>query len=315
MNTIINLTRSTFNYFGFNKNIKVENKINDESSNILNHQCALGSENATKLLNRAKDINIEDDYGLTPLISACMSGNIYLVKNILWRNASINYITKSEFTALSAACHQGHLKIVELLLDEFADPNLKEQYAFPLMLSLVSGHNEIFKLLVERGADIKIKMKETKDSNLLMIACIKGNFEIVEFLLKKGIDINEKNRCGDDVFSLCYSFNQDIINLLNRYKPKPKPKANTKTSIRQLILEEDISSNIKPSAHDDICPITLNNFDDNVVYFKCEKCNKHVSLDGMKQILKNNQGEKINCMFCRGCDGFTGPYKFVQQDI
>ena len=75
------------------------------------------------------------------------------------------------FTALRSPCSNGHLGIVELLVNH--DTSLvnmgKHMWAKPLFAAIEQGHSEIVRFLLSRGANVS--------SQLLMKACRKGNLD------------------------------------------------------------------------------------------------------------------------------------------
>ena len=54
---------------------------------------------------------------LTPLMLACKSGNIEIVKYLINKNADINYINKKGMTAIKYASMYKHYNIIKLLLE------------------------------------------------------------------------------------------------------------------------------------------------------------------------------------------------------
>ena len=61
-----------------------------------------------------------------------------------------------------------------------------------LCLLLKCGHFEIVKFLVENGADPNVK-DDFYGRTTLMFASQKGHFEIVKFLIENGADANTKD--------------------------------------------------------------------------------------------------------------------------
>lgn len=65
----------------------------------------------------------------------------------------VNARNKADLTPLHLAASYGHVKVVEFLLSNQADPNLKDwQGATPLVLSTIRGHRDIAHLLRTHGA-------------------------------------------------------------------------------------------------------------------------------------------------------------------
>jgi ankyrin repeat protein len=77
------------------------------------------------LLQEGLDMNAADTQGHTPLIQFAYNGNITGVAVLLKHGASVNATTVEGKTALSEAVAQGYDRIVQLLLDADADPNVR----------------------------------------------------------------------------------------------------------------------------------------------------------------------------------------------
>lgn len=77
--------------------------------------------------NEGKDVNEEDEKGITPLIEATLTGNESLVKLIMEAGAPAQPPAGFRHTPLRAACLTGNVNLIELLLREGADPNAKSE--------------------------------------------------------------------------------------------------------------------------------------------------------------------------------------------
>lgn len=84
----------------------------------------------------------------------------------------------------------GDVVAMKKLLDE--QPNqvnqLSEQGLSPFLLAAYRGNNEVAKLLVERGADIKTCFPE---GSVIYGVIYKNNVEIFELLLQKGVSVDD----------------------------------------------------------------------------------------------------------------------------
>tara|TARA_B110000483_G_C18177230_1_gene535476 strand:- start:543 stop:1232 length:690 start_codon:yes stop_codon:yes gene_type:complete len=110
-----------------------------------------------------------------PLYYACMHGHSDVAKVLLENGADVKYSTyyhringapDYSRTALLIACKNGHADVVNVLLDNGADvnENLKQSFYYdpvhdfsryntPLYISWMSAHSDVWKLLIERGAN------------------------------------------------------------------------------------------------------------------------------------------------------------------
>ncbi|XP_039289164.1 histone-lysine N-methyltransferase EHMT2 isoform X1 [Nilaparvata lugens] len=97
-------------------------------------------------------------------------------------NANHQFREWSLGSAMHAACHNGHLAVVHLLVQAGASPDIldKEQNT-PLMLAVLAGHNRIVNYLVKAGASVSFKGSEGMTS--LHLAAKTGNLEACHYLL------------------------------------------------------------------------------------------------------------------------------------
>ena len=111
------------------------------------------------------------------LIYAATYGRIENVKKYL-NDKTVNVNWKPEGPgafALFEACFHGHLEIVELLLNNGADIEVKtDRGETPLLKACRQGHLSITKLLLDGGANIVDYNEE--DWNPLHEACSRGNY-------------------------------------------------------------------------------------------------------------------------------------------
>lgn len=140
---------------------------------------------------------------MSPLIAACFTGHLQIVKLLIEHNADINSVA-SGTTALYAACISGHVEAVKLLLEHHADPNkpLKETPLYAMCnISLTgppiieSDQLEICKLLIQRNANVnlgKLSMESGEPESPVYVAFDSGERKLLKLLLRAGADIPDK---------------------------------------------------------------------------------------------------------------------------
>ncbi|MHC4333065.1 MAG: ankyrin repeat domain-containing protein [Planctomycetota bacterium] len=147
------------------------------------------------------------------LLSASQRGDIPRVRTLLKKKVEAN----SEYggwTALGVAAWAGNSNVLQLLLDEGADPNLMTREMGPaLTLASSEGHKEVVDVLLATGANVDAKDK--KGCTALIRAANNGHSHIVEVLLAAGSNVNEKSNEGVTALSLAaWSGGLEVIKLL-----------------------------------------------------------------------------------------------------
>ena len=149
------------------------------------------------------------------LLKASSDGNIEEVKDLLseernFYRAKVDARTYYNDTALIYASENGHIEIVEVLLDNGADVNAYNNYGnTALMMASENGHIEIVEMLLKKGADLDAKNNDGETA--LKTASEKGHEEVVEMLLDNGADVKTLEEVHKGVLSNA----QIRINFLN----------------------------------------------------------------------------------------------------
>ncbi|WP_424192175.1 ankyrin repeat domain-containing protein [Ampullimonas aquatilis] len=98
------------------------------------------------------DINLKNVIGETPLMMACLKGDLPLVQAMIKAGAQIN---KPGWTPLHYATANGQSEVVRYLLKHEADPNaLSPNNTTPLMMATLYGFRTTVQELIEGGADV-----------------------------------------------------------------------------------------------------------------------------------------------------------------
>ena len=98
------------------------------------------------------------------------------------KGANVNSTTKSNSTALRAACFDGHFEIVKFLVENSADIEIANRHGHTcLMIACYKGHLAIAKYLITRGADLN--RKSVKGNTALHDCAECGSLDIMKLLL------------------------------------------------------------------------------------------------------------------------------------
>jgi ankyrin repeat protein len=95
---------------------------------------------------------------------------------------------------LIAAAYMGNSELVSSLISQNIDLNLMSYDGYTaLMYAIKNGHLDVVNLLIEAGANLNLVGRETA----LICGVMRRDQNLVEFLLSSGANINLKNIYGD----------------------------------------------------------------------------------------------------------------------
>jgi putative CocE/NonD family hydrolase len=120
------------------------------------------------------------------LLDASSRGDAGEVKSAISKGADINIKDDSGTTALHIAARKGYREIVELLLASGADVNSRGPYNTTPAELAWHKYEDVFKLLVAKGADI----------SPLHLAVDTGKLSTVKGLIQEGADLNRRTPYG-----------------------------------------------------------------------------------------------------------------------
>ena len=131
------------------------------------------------------NINEENFVGDTPLMLAVMNGNILMVEYFIFKKfANVNIAENRGFTPFMAACANGNLSLVQLLVDQGADHKLKSRDGQTgLHRAAFYGNVDVVKYLI-KDLKMSVMFPDKKGSLPLHFACMKLSFNCIRVLIK-----------------------------------------------------------------------------------------------------------------------------------
>ncbi len=145
-----------------------------------------------------------------PLYSAAGRGDTAEVSRLLASGVHPDPVTSNGWTPLHYAAKEGHLRIVELLVESGANVNARTTASYlstgagdtPLHWAAYETNSEIVRYLLSKGAapDARNENKETLLHMAVMNSTprksIEQQMQIVQVLLRHGANVNAKSRNG-----------------------------------------------------------------------------------------------------------------------
>lgn len=107
-------------------------------------------------LEAGEDINQISKGEITPLMQACCTGNIDMVRMLIEDySADVNFVNAKGYSPLLWICLFGDIDIACLLIDLGADVNKSSiDNITPLIMAVRLNHIDLTELLIESGADL-----------------------------------------------------------------------------------------------------------------------------------------------------------------
>ena len=163
------------------------------------------------------EINAKDGNNETPLCHA-VEKNLVLIFEILLQNGA-DIEAKNNLTLrtpLYVASAMGHLEIVKMLLEKGAKMDVIDALGFtPIHVASGSGHNLTVEASLHYGAEIQAEHSWSRNTPLhVAVQTIFGNDKTVKTLVQKGAKLDAKNIKGDTPIHLAAKFGRNYPQVL-----------------------------------------------------------------------------------------------------
>jgi serine/threonine-protein phosphatase 6 regulatory ankyrin repeat subunit B len=164
-----------------------------------------------------------------PLVEAVANNDLEAVRALLAQHADANVKSIVGVPVLLIAVRRGSAPIVEALLKNRADPNVRDVDTDMTPLLEACGRLDIAKLLLTAGADVNAACRKEYDPcrgmTPLMIAALDGNEDFIQLLLDQGADVNAKAPDGSTALAIAKDIDpkkrQGVIRQLESAAAKP----------------------------------------------------------------------------------------------
>jgi len=178
-----------------------------------------------ELLQKGADINTKNEFGSTPFELAVVGNNVNVVELFLQLGQDPNKESDEaipDVTPLMSAAANGNIELLKLLLKYGAKPDYPTSGKGTALMS-ATGHTEIFKILINHGANIYAR--DNYGRTVLIWAALHGTEEVVALLCKMGADPEIKDKGGNTALTEAKNKGRSrIIELLKNCSINRAPK-------------------------------------------------------------------------------------------
>ncbi len=195
---------------------EVVNVQNNFGLSPLHYAAGGGHEEALELLlEQGAEINITDNQGLSPLFLAARNGHEDVVDILVrWGDIDLESSDELAHTPLSIAIMNGHLPVFAKLLNSGADPHTKNKLGMtPLHMISKQGRMEavlaLLRALKEKNSNID--ERDNAGNTPLHYATQTGKKDLVEELLKAGADSSLRNKKNETPLDIARELGHDEV--------------------------------------------------------------------------------------------------------
>lgn len=178
-----------------------------------------------KLIQRGAKINIRCGW-MTPLISAIQNDKVDCFNILIQNGAKLDFPHKGGWYPIHESAKANNGYYLKTLIEKKVNINTIEKNTnmTPLMVSIIRGDMDNFKLLLDNGADIKPQAKGGFDA--LYQALINKRFEMCDILREKGARFDVKNANGmyADEYCVVHDLPEPLFYVLKFASPFHKIK-------------------------------------------------------------------------------------------
>ena len=161
-----------------------ENHKSNDALNLIKNFKIINSQNSNEQ-NLQQFFIVASDLGVIEIVRYCVNEC----------NVNIDSLDFDRNTALIKAAANGHFKVVEFLIEQGANKEVKGQSgATALIKASANGHYAVVKFLINQGVNKEIK--DQSGATALIKASANGHYKVVKFLINQGVNKNIQDEEG-----------------------------------------------------------------------------------------------------------------------
>lgn len=199
---------------------KMENPVGNTQIKALNRAAETGDKVQFKKLLKEKglNLNLKDEEGMTPLMSAALGGQVDLVKQLLQKKVDLEVTNSAGDTALAVAVTNDQIETAKVLINAGANVDLvvAGDEEDTLLTRAVTSDLHLVKLILKKNKKLINKTNKLGETALMQSIRF-GNNDSVKLLLSSGADANIKNKAGLTALDVAkQSNNQSAVQILTK---------------------------------------------------------------------------------------------------
>lgn len=191
-------------------------------------------------------VNHQRDNGLTCLMYSCIIGDLATIKILTKNGADVTIKTPNNTTALYLAAKHGHADVVYHLL-RYEGVNINDKWdkseSTPLQAACLNGKIDVIKILLHKGADCRIRNKN--DENALDWAAKSDNTRVLLRIIQEFIKIGENG--NSEQFNELFNYE----NKINGFTLLTRLVLDNKFKVGKLLFNSKVQVNYQHSKDGD----------------------------------------------------------------
>jgi len=144
---------------------------------------------AVRFLHEAgAELNVQDDFGASPLADSLRLGYLEVTEYLLGHGADPHSVDENGRTALHAAVDGGVPRLVQSVLAAGGGPAVFDSVGdSPLHLAIQKKALDVVRVLLTAGVDVNLRQQLSEETPL-HVAARTGNVTLIQLLLRAGAD-------------------------------------------------------------------------------------------------------------------------------
>lgn len=144
------------------------------------------------------------------IFEVARKGTVEEVKNIMKHNPhAIDSVNEAGFSPLILACYNGNVPVTNFLIKNVKDINGNSSMGTPLMAAVVKRNVEIVQMLLENKANPNIT--DSNGTTALMYATMFRSYDLARLLMKADANPDTKDNRGNSAIDYAILANDDKL--------------------------------------------------------------------------------------------------------